>query len=148
MKKKEIERTRRKWRNVVNSYVILTTCIAMLCYMIMVCIRQEQLRSIENLPVQDFGSSLPSPQSSFPSQYLSIGKHFVGTRHANSDTLQHCTSIVADTNKMNSNDKTLCSCLSIWKMFSKMHKNKMYTKLLLLLKNIVWSMGLSIYCQR
>lgn len=71
---------------------------------------------VVNLPVHDFGSSLASPQSSLPSQYLSNGRHFVGTRHANSDTLQHCTIVIAAPNSMHSNDKTFCCCLSIWKV--------------------------------
>lgn len=38
-----------------------------------------------NLPVQNFGSSLKSPQWSNPSQYLSSGKHTPVLLHGNSD---------------------------------------------------------------
>lgn len=40
------------------------------------------------LPVQNFGSSLASPQSSFPSQYLSSGRQNVLPLQENSDILQ------------------------------------------------------------
>lgn len=50
---------------------------------------------IENLPVQNFGSSEKSPQSFLPSQYLSNGKQIVPPLHGNSDILHDFTTSIA-----------------------------------------------------
>lgn len=65
-------------------------------------------------PVQNFGSSLPSPQSSLPSQYLSSGRHNpLGPRHANSDTLQPCPTCIRISTRRNA--RARFRCLLIWK---------------------------------
>lgn len=70
-------------------------------------------RNVKNLPVQNFGSSLKSPQWSKPSQYLSRGRHRLDDLHGNSDILHDRTSA------MKFNNKTLQATVShrmIWEM--------------------------------
>jgi hypothetical protein len=58
---------------------------------------------VENLyclPVQNFGSSLKSPQWSMPSQYLSSGKQRLFPLQGNSDILHVRTSAMKFNNKM------------------------------------------------
>lgn len=56
--------------------------------------------NVIHIPVQNFGSSLKSPQSSLPSQYLSNGKQSAPPRHWNSDILQELPSFAKCINRM------------------------------------------------
>lgn len=90
------------------------------------------------LPVQNFGSSLKSPQWSKPSQYLSNGRHRPEPLHENSDTLHGCAST------MRFNNKTLQAMIShrmIWKIIIIMKKQfSSCNTMLLLLEDFVMSM--------
>lgn len=75
-------------------------------------------------PVQNFGSSLKSPQWSMPSQYLSRGRQRPVALHGNSDILHDQTNAIKFNNKT---PQALVSHRMIWKMMkNQLQREKLF----------------------
>lgn len=78
----------------------------------------------ENLPVQNFGSSLKSPQWSMPSQYLSRGRHSPDDLQENSDILHDRASAIKFNNKT---PQATVSHRMIWEMMkNQLQREKLF----------------------